>query len=128
MEAINIECAPGLRETYSITPSAAQHFAESSAPSIDLASQFSYLQAFTAAEIKEATDSFSREARIGEGGFGTVYRGELNGMPVAIKKLSPQSLQVRRLYLHAHNILVEFTLVLGFYLMLLACLLAFLEH
>ena len=53
-----------------------------------------YLQAFELAEILEATDGFSPLAKIGEGGFGAVYRGRLRGMPVAVKKLNQNSSQV----------------------------------
>ncbi|MFS7989624.1 putative protein kinase RLK-Pelle-DLSV family [Helianthus anomalus] len=39
-----------------------------------------------------ATDSFSHSNRLGEGGFGTVYKGKLlNGQEVAVKRLSQSS-------------------------------------
>ncbi|KAG7564145.1 Protein kinase domain [Arabidopsis suecica] len=45
-------------------------------------------------EIMVATNNFSDENKLGEGGFGSVYKGKLtNGMDVAIKRLSPNSRQ-----------------------------------
>ncbi|XP_031499254.1 cysteine-rich receptor-like protein kinase 15 [Nymphaea colorata] len=43
--------------------------------------------------IQEATHNFSKEDQFGQGGFGPVYKGELNGRPVAVKRLSQNSLQ-----------------------------------
>jgi len=54
---------------------------------------FSHLQAYTYAELVAATDNFSSQALIGEGGFGKVYRGKLLEMPVAIKRLEHHSMQ-----------------------------------
>ncbi|KAL2922290.1 hypothetical protein RDABS01_013781 [Bienertia sinuspersici] len=43
---------------------------------------------FTLRDLDVATDHFSKQNVIGEGGYGVVYRGELiNGTPVAIKRL-----------------------------------------
>lgn len=43
---------------------------------------------FTLRDLELATNRFSKENIIGEGGYGVVYRGYLiNGTPVAIKKL-----------------------------------------
>jgi len=58
-------------------------------------SQLSHIQAYSYAELSVATDSFSPNTIIGEGGFGKVYRGKLRGMDVAIKKLDPESMQGR---------------------------------
>ncbi|EFH52300.1 predicted protein, partial [Arabidopsis lyrata subsp. lyrata] len=46
-------------------------------------------------EIVVATNDFSDENKLGEGGFGSVYKGKVaaNGMDVAIKRLSPNSRQ-----------------------------------
>ncbi|PNT11648.1 hypothetical protein POPTR_011G035600v4 [Populus trichocarpa] len=44
--------------------------------------------------IRAATDNFSSERKLGEGGFGPVYKGKLsNGKEVAIKRLSKSSEQ-----------------------------------
>ncbi|XP_073140272.1 probable serine/threonine-protein kinase PBL19 [Henckelia pumila] len=59
------------------------------------------LRVFSVSELKEATSNFSKLLRIGEGGFGTVYKGTIKpesgeGEPstvVAIKKLDPQGWQ-----------------------------------
>lgn len=43
---------------------------------------------FTLRDLEVATDWFSKDNIIGEGGYGVVYRGYLiNGIPVAVKKL-----------------------------------------
>ncbi|XP_031126899.1 uncharacterized protein LOC116029137 [Ipomoea triloba] len=41
--------------------------------------------------IKKATNNFSDSNRIGQGGFGPVYKGKLNGHDVAVKRLSRNS-------------------------------------
>lgn len=43
---------------------------------------------FTLRDLEQATNRFSKENVLGEGGYGVVYRGNLiNGTPVAVKKL-----------------------------------------
>ncbi|KAJ4813151.1 cysteine-rich RECEPTOR-like kinase [Rhynchospora pubera] len=45
-------------------------------------------------QIVKATDNFSLGQRLGQGGFGTVYKGVLkDGLEVAVKRLSAQSCQ-----------------------------------
>ncbi|KAH7669528.1 Adenine nucleotide alpha hydrolases-like protein [Dioscorea alata] len=48
---------------------------------------------FSYSELQQATQNFDKSMKIGEGGYGTVYRGFLRHTAVAIKLLSPQSKQ-----------------------------------
>ncbi|CAL5345233.1 unnamed protein product [Camellia sinensis] len=49
---------------------------------------------FNARQIKAATQNFSPAMRLGEGGFGSVYKGVLlNGTAIAVKQLSSKSRQ-----------------------------------
>uniref|UniRef100_A0A0D9XM60 RING-type E3 ubiquitin transferase n=1 Tax=Leersia perrieri TaxID=77586 RepID=A0A0D9XM60_9ORYZ len=48
---------------------------------------------FSLLELQEATHNFSDAMKIGEGGFGCVYRGLLRNTAVAIKMLRSQNLQ-----------------------------------
>ena len=59
------------------------------------------LRVFTSEELVEATNGFNRTLKIGEGGFGSVYKGTISpqdglGDPivVAIKKLNTLGFQV----------------------------------
>jgi hypothetical protein len=59
------------------------------------------LRVFSYSELRQATNNFNRLLKIGEGGFGNVYKGSINpaegkGDPimVAIKKLNTDGLQV----------------------------------
>uniref|UniRef100_A0A803NDH8 Receptor-like serine/threonine-protein kinase n=1 Tax=Chenopodium quinoa TaxID=63459 RepID=A0A803NDH8_CHEQI len=52
----------------------------------------SELPFFTRSEIAAATDNFSMANKLGEGGFGSVYKGRMeNGQEIAVKKLAPNS-------------------------------------
>uniref|UniRef100_A0A0D9VLY7 Protein kinase domain-containing protein n=1 Tax=Leersia perrieri TaxID=77586 RepID=A0A0D9VLY7_9ORYZ len=50
---------------------------------------------YTIEEIELATDHFSDARKIGEGGYGPVYKGHLDHTPVAIKVLRPDAAQGR---------------------------------
>lgn len=50
---------------------------------------------YTIEEIEVATDHYSQDRKIGEGGYGPVYRGYLDHTPVAIKVLRPDAAQGR---------------------------------
>jgi hypothetical protein len=56
---------------------------------------------FSYNELSRATRRFSNEEKLGEGGFGAVYRGLLRdqGLHVAIKRVSKMSNQGRREYI-----------------------------
>jgi serine/threonine protein kinase len=51
------------------------------------------LQQYTYADLKTATADFSKANKIGEGGFGCVYKGSLHSTPVAIKVLNSDGVQ-----------------------------------
>lgn len=51
---------------------------------------------YTIEEIEEATNMFSDALKIGEGGYGPVYRCELDCTQVAIKVLKPDAAQGRQ--------------------------------
>ncbi|XP_059286283.1 probable LRR receptor-like serine/threonine-protein kinase At1g07650 [Lycium ferocissimum] len=52
------------------------------------------MKVFSFDQIKEATDNFSIKNKIGEGGFGPVYKGRLSdGQEIAVKRLSECSKQ-----------------------------------
>ncbi|XP_039818709.1 U-box domain-containing protein 70-like [Panicum virgatum] len=48
---------------------------------------------FSLVELQQATQDFDQTLKIGEGGFGCVYKGILRNTTVAIKLLHPQSMQ-----------------------------------
>lgn len=48
---------------------------------------------FSFQEIKEATSNFNLSLKIGEGGYGSIFKGNLRHTEVAIKMLNPDSTQ-----------------------------------
>ncbi|KAJ3689814.1 hypothetical protein LUZ61_018978 [Rhynchospora tenuis] len=48
---------------------------------------------FSLGELQQATQNFSESLKIGQGGFGSVYKGSLRQTTVAIKLLNSESLQ-----------------------------------
>ncbi|KAI9085932.1 hypothetical protein K1719_032009 [Acacia pycnantha] len=56
---------------------------------------------FSLKQIKDATNNFAPENKIGEGGFGPVYKGVLSdGVVIAVKQLSSKSKQGNREFLN----------------------------
>ncbi|KAI3900442.1 hypothetical protein MKW92_041441 [Papaver armeniacum] len=56
---------------------------------------------FTLRQIKAATNNFAAENKIGEGGFGPVYKGHLlDGTIIAVKQLSSKSKQGNREFIN----------------------------
>lgn len=51
---------------------------------------------YTIEEIERATNKFSRSMKIGEGGYGPVFKGKLDHTPVAIKVLRPDAAQGKK--------------------------------
>ncbi|OMO62860.1 hypothetical protein COLO4_32861 [Corchorus olitorius] len=45
-----------------------------------------YMRDFTYAELQAATEGFNATNFLSEGGFGSVYRGEINGLKIAVKQ------------------------------------------
>ncbi|CAI5980320.1 unnamed protein product [Closterium sp. NIES-65] len=46
---------------------------------------------FTGRELEQATNKFHRENSLGRGGFGTGYKGQIDGQPVLVMKLNPDT-------------------------------------
>ncbi|KAK1313517.1 U-box domain-containing protein 33 [Acorus calamus] len=60
---------------------------------------------FTYTEIKKATNNFNDSLKIGEGGYGSVYKGFLHHTEVAIKMLHPDSYQGHEVFYQELNVL-----------------------
>ncbi|XP_042377161.1 receptor-like serine/threonine-protein kinase SD1-7 isoform X1 [Zingiber officinale] len=61
---------------------------------VDMINTLGLLPSYDLGTIKTATNNFSDENKLGEGGFGVVYMGQLeDGQKIAVKKLSRNSLQ-----------------------------------
>ena len=46
------------------------------------------LKVYSVSSIMDATNCFSNENKLGEGGYGSVYKGLVDGQEIAIKRLS----------------------------------------
>ncbi|KAK1267651.1 U-box domain-containing protein 33 [Acorus gramineus] len=60
---------------------------------------------FTYTEIKKATNNFNDSLKIGEGGYGSVYKGFLHHTKVAIKMLHPDNYQGHEEFYRELNVL-----------------------
>ncbi|KAJ9159233.1 hypothetical protein P3X46_024753 [Hevea brasiliensis] len=54
---------------------------------------------FSYQELVQATNNFAEEGKLGQGGFGGVYRGYLSNLSVAVKRVSKGSKQGRKEYM-----------------------------
>ncbi|XP_065871080.1 serine/threonine-protein kinase PCRK1-like [Euphorbia lathyris] len=77
-----------------------------------LSQRQSNLRVFTFSELKTATKNFSRSLMIGEGGFGSVYRGVIRSaehsrdkIDIAVKQLSRRGLQGHKEWVTEVNVL-----------------------
>lgn len=73
----------------------------------NLSDRPSNLKVFTVSDLKQATKNFSRTAKLGEGGFGCVYKGVIKDsedptkkVDVAVKQLGRRGLQVHFIVIH----------------------------
>ncbi|KAJ0234404.1 Kinase with adenine nucleotide alpha hydrolases-like domain-containing protein [Hirschfeldia incana] len=71
-----------------------KHIVEKKRVASPLAKTIRYKK-YTIEEIEEATEDFSPSRKIGEGGYGPVYKGSLDYTQVAIKVLRPDAAQGR---------------------------------
>ncbi|KAI4308265.1 hypothetical protein L6164_031357 [Bauhinia variegata] len=89
---------------------------ETALKSLDQSPKASNLKSFTVSDLKDATKNFRQENLIGEGGFGRVFKGWIDGntfaptrpgsgIVVAIKKLKPESFQGHKEWLAEVNYL-----------------------
>lgn len=60
---------------------------------------------FTFAELQAATERFSQNNYLSEGGFGSVYKGELNGLKIAVKQHKNASSQGEKEFKSEVNVL-----------------------
>ncbi|XP_057531294.1 cold-responsive protein kinase 1-like isoform X1 [Amaranthus tricolor] len=75
---------------------------------IDGVSGVGNVKIFKYKELQHATDNFSQLNKIGEGGFGLVYKGKLrDGTMVAVKVLSPESRQGLREFVTELKVLAD---------------------
>ena len=52
-----------------------------------------FFSEYSLSEIEEATHGFDESLKIGQGGYGSIYKGRLNQTKVAIKRLESQGSQ-----------------------------------
>lgn len=65
---------------------------------------------YTMEEIEVATEKFSPSKKLGEGGYGPVYKGHLDHTAVAIKLLNPEASQGRKQFQQEVMICMNFLL------------------
>ena len=87
---------------------------------------YTHVIAFTLYELETITKSFRSDYILGEGGFGTVYKGYidenvrvgLKSLPVAVKVLNKEGLQGHREWLVCLSIAIALCIVLYYSILL----------
>ncbi|KAL6507908.1 hypothetical protein OROGR_024103 [Orobanche gracilis] len=79
----------------------------------NMSGRTSNLKDFTFSELKQATKHFSRTAKLGEGGFGCVYKGAIRSSEDPAKKIDVAVKQLGRRGLQGHKEWVTEVNVLG---------------
>ncbi|KAK2992640.1 hypothetical protein RJ640_023950 [Escallonia rubra] len=96
-DELQVERDDALREAEDLRQKQAEESSSTQSP--QFCSEFSFF------EIEEATKKFDPSLKIGEGGYGSIYKGLLRHTLVAIKKLHSHSLQGPLEYQQEVNIL-----------------------
>ncbi|CAI9778984.1 unnamed protein product [Fraxinus pennsylvanica] len=78
----------------------------------NLSERPSNLKVFTFSELKQATKNFSRSTKLGEGGFGCVFKGVIRDsqdptkkLDIAVKQLGPRGMQGHKEWVTEVNVL-----------------------
>lgn len=71
----------------------AEELAKNQADGVSSMHMHQFLSVFSLSDIHEATCNFDPSRKIGEGGYGSIYKGFLRHTQVAIKLLNPDSMQ-----------------------------------
>ncbi|GMP84972.1 hypothetical protein CsSME_00038297 [Camellia sinensis var. sinensis] len=103
-----------------VSDSSAESIGRSPLPS--LSQRPSNLRVFTFSELKTATNNFNRTLKIGEGGFGCVYKGVIKSsedpqktLDVAVKQLGRRGTQARFLcFFFASLAIIQLEIFLAF--------------
>ncbi|KAJ1280322.1 hypothetical protein BS78_04G223200 [Paspalum vaginatum] len=85
-EKLQQECDAAVAEAEGLRQKSDQKIS-TALPAETLNAEFSYF------ELEQATQGFNKDLKVGEGGFGSVYKGFLRNTTVAIKLLNPGSMQ-----------------------------------
>ena len=78
---------------------------------IGFAEELPELAEFSLSDLQNATCNFSESFKIVQGGYGCVYKGEMLGRTVAIRKLHPHNLQGPEFYQEVRSSITIFLLL-----------------
>ncbi|XP_056847563.1 U-box domain-containing protein 35 [Raphanus sativus] len=89
-----IETAVAAHRTAELEAQKTKHIEENKKPLVKTTTDLRYRK-YTIEDIEVATEDFSPSRKVGEGGYGPVYKGTLDYTQVAIKVLRPDAAQGR---------------------------------